>query len=272
MKKFFSHFMTALAGLSSLATLASFTYYWNVQRFPLCASLIIGSVILLICIGYAIWQIIPKNSLSLKISEILKVTIKVGDLFSYRDHLIVIPVNEYFDTLVDNKVIAKSSIHGQFINKYFTNSDEAENIIQSELAKLPNPRYSEEDRSFSLPQKKYELGTAISLDQRGVKFLLVAFTHFDNNNCAYLNVDEIQSVVNRTYNAIRYHANGLPVAMPILGTGLAKIAITPKKMLQYLLLNLEISMPDKRPSEVNFVIYSKDKEKYNLNQLENLYK
>ena len=71
MKKFFSHFMTALAGLSSLTTLVSFAYYWNTQKFSLCASVIIGSVILLICIGYAIWQIVPKNSLSLTINEIL---------------------------------------------------------------------------------------------------------------------------------------------------------------------------------------------------------
>ena len=272
MKKFFSHFMTALAGLSSLATLASFTYYWNVQQFPLRASLILGGIILIFCIGYAIWQIVPKKSLSLEINEILKVNIKVGDLFSYPNHLIVIPVNEYFDTLVDNRVIAKSSIHGQFIERYFSDSNEAQNIIQVELAKLHNPQIAIVHRSSGLPQKKYELGTAISIEREGIKFLLVAFTHFDNNNCAYLEANEIQSVVNKTYNSIRSHANGLPVAMPILGTGLAKIAITPKRMLQYLLLNLEISMPDQRPSEVNFVIYSKDKNKYNLSQLADLYK
>lgn len=272
MKKFFKHFMIALAGLSSLATLASFTYYWSVNTFPLYISIILGSIIVLICIIYATWQIVPKKSVSIKVSEILKVNIKVGDLFSYEDHLIVIPVNEYFDVLVDNRIIAKSSVHGQFITKYFSNSYEAQTIIQSELAKLPNPEFTIVQRSSGLPQNKYKLGTAISVERAGVKFLLVAFTHFDSGNCAYLNINEIQAVVNKTYNAIRSHANGLPVAMPILGTGLAKIAITPKKMLQYLLLSLEISMPDERPSEVTFVIYSKDEDKYNLSQLEDLYK
>ena len=272
MKQFFSHFMTALAGLSSLATLVSFEYNWTVQEISLCTTIVLGSVILLICISYAVWQVIPKKSLSITINEILKVNIKVGDLFSYRDHLIVIPVNEYFDTLVDNKVVAKSSIHGQFIDKYFTHSNDLRAVIDAELTKLSNLQYSTVQRSSGLPQRKYELGTAISVENAGTKFLLVAFTHFDSNNCAYLDVHAIQAVVNKTYNAIRSHANGLPVAMPILGTGLAKIAITPKKMLQYLLLNLEISMPDKRPSEINLIIYSKDKRKYNLNQLEDLYK
>ena len=267
MKKFFSHFMTALAGLSSLATLISFAYYWNTQKFSLCASITLGSVILFICIGYAIWQVVPKKSLSITINEILKVNIKVGDLFSYKNHLVVIPVNEYFDTIVDNKVIAKSSIHGQFITKYFTDSNEAQKSIQNELAKLSDPQFSIGQRSLELPQKKYKLGTAISIIKDDIKFLLVAFTHFDNDNCAYLDNDEIQPVINQTYSAIRSHANGLPVVMPVLGTGLAKIAITPKKMLQYLLLNLEISRPDKRPSEVDFIIYSKDKNKYNLSQL-----
>ena len=272
MKKFFSHFMTALAGLSSLTTLVSFAYYWNTQKFSLCASVIIGSVILLICIGYAIWQIVPKNSLSLTINEILKVNIKVGDLFTYRNHLVVIPVNEYFDTLVDNKIIAKSSIHGQFITKYFTDSNEAQESIQNELKIFPDSQFTIGQRSHELPQRKYKLGTAISIIQDDIKFLLVAFTHFDNNNCAYLDNNEIRSVINQLYSAVRSHANGLPVVMPVLGTGLAKIAITPKKMLQYLLLNLEISMPDKRPTEINFIIYSKDKNKYNLSQLEDLYK
>jgi len=45
------------------------------------------------------------------------VNIKSGDLFEEQGFK-VIPFNEYFDTQVDDKIIANSSLNGIFIKKY----------------------------------------------------------------------------------------------------------------------------------------------------------
>ena len=46
----------------------------------------------------------------------MKLTIKQGDLFVCNG-VVLIPVNEYFDTHVGDGVINENSIHGLFINE-----------------------------------------------------------------------------------------------------------------------------------------------------------
>lgn len=46
--------------------------------------------------------------------------VECGDLFSGGE-VIVIPVNDSFDTIVDDIIIAKKSIHGQFVKRFFDN-------------------------------------------------------------------------------------------------------------------------------------------------------
>src|SRR5690606_27361733 len=48
------------------------------------------------------------------------VNIKCGDLFS-EDGLKTIPFNEYFDTVVDDKIISHQSLNGIFVNRFFEN-------------------------------------------------------------------------------------------------------------------------------------------------------
>ena len=45
--------------------------------------------------------------------------VKIGDIFSESDFK-VIAFNEYFDTQVDNKIIAESTLNGMYIRDYIT--------------------------------------------------------------------------------------------------------------------------------------------------------
>jgi hypothetical protein len=75
------------------------------------------SFILLIIIYLIIW--IRANCLTDVNIDVdgSTVNIKSGDLFS-QDGFKVIPFNEYFDTVVDEKIISSSSLNGIFINNY----------------------------------------------------------------------------------------------------------------------------------------------------------
>ena len=53
-----------------------------------------------------------------RIRNNLKINIFYGDLFEQKGN-IIIPVNEYFDTIVDDKIIAEKTLHGQFVKKIF---------------------------------------------------------------------------------------------------------------------------------------------------------
>ncbi|MGC6604745.1 macro domain-containing protein [Escherichia coli] len=73
-------------------------------------------VLLIVCYIW-IWKRANKlREINITIEE-SNVIIKTGDIFK-QDGLKVIPFNEYFDTQVDEKIIAETSLNGKFIKKY----------------------------------------------------------------------------------------------------------------------------------------------------------
>lgn len=59
--------------------------------------------------------------------------IKTGDIFE-QDKLKVINFNEYFDTVVDNKIIAENSLNGKFIKEKVADVKGLDEIIKQSLA------------------------------------------------------------------------------------------------------------------------------------------
>ena len=57
------------------------------------------------------------------------VHIVTGDIFEQKG-LKVIPFNEYFDTQVDDRIISKRSLNGQYIEKIFPNTIKLNQLIQ----------------------------------------------------------------------------------------------------------------------------------------------
>lgn len=72
------------------------------------------------------------KSVTLKIRK-TKIIIKEGDLFKESGKKII-AFNEYFDTQVDDIVIAKDSLNGLFINNYIKNVDDLDKHISDYLS------------------------------------------------------------------------------------------------------------------------------------------
>ena len=58
--------------------------------------------------------------------------VKIGDIFK-EDGFKVIAFNEYFDTQVDDKIIAKSSLNGIYITSIIDDLEDLDNQINSDL-------------------------------------------------------------------------------------------------------------------------------------------
>src|SRR5690554_1754545 len=88
------------------------------------------------------------------------VTIKCGDIFS-EDGFKAIAFNEYFDTIVDDKIISSKSLNGIFINRFFENKvTDLDNFIisNSEVEDIIDPQSS---RRLGGKTTKYKLSTII---------------------------------------------------------------------------------------------------------------
>lgn len=91
---------------------------------------IISLILLVICYIYIWYKSNNINNLELNI-EGSPLEIKFGDLFE-EDGLKVIAFNEYFDTQVDNIIIARNSLNGFFIENYINDIIEFDDRISND--------------------------------------------------------------------------------------------------------------------------------------------
>lgn len=263
-KEFWGHFIAALAALSSAATLIAFTFDWNNDNTPLWFSITSFIIIIIACFFYAEFMAQKKQKICLELNPDLKVDIEVGDLFTKKG-IVVIPVNEYFDTIVDDQIIAHNSIHGKFIDTYFKDRlSELDVKIEQALSSIKE-KESNPTRSRG-KQNKYPLGTCISIRDGENIYVLFAFTHFNETNNAYIDTKEVYNAVVKLMLYLDKIANGKSVFLPVFGTGLSRLKKKPQRMLLYILECIDFMEKITLNGGLHIICYnSKD---YNLNDVE----
>lgn len=147
-----------------------------------------------------------------------EVRIKQADLFE-QNGLRLIPFNEYFDTQVDDVVIAHNTLNGIFIDKYVDSLERLQNVINNA------PDVKGGNCRSANGKNKFPLGRIIKYDD----YLLLAFTHFDECNRAYLSHTDFEKCLIKMWQEInRVYANK-PVFIPLLGSGITRFTDTPHK-------------------------------------------
>lgn len=193
-----------------------------------------------------------------------EVTIKVGDIFS-ESGLKAIAFNEYFDTVVDNKIIAESSLNGIFIQKYL-----GEPI--SELDRhIKNYSFEKNEKLDSNLERKlgkklrYQIGTICVYKD----FLLAAFTKFDDDNKAVLTMPEYLEFLINFWDKVNKVYAQQSVSTPVFGSGITRIkghkTISDEDLLKIMLWTFRISeMRFKYPAKLTIVIHKDKIDKINL--------
>ena len=163
-------------------------------------------ILLAVVFGFSIIR--RRSKIELSLTDNTDTEIEFGDIFD-ESGLIVIPVNEYFDTIVDDRIIAKNTLHGQFIERYFKDDQdplkrEIQKGLKSQTATVNNTRRRGN-------KSRYELGTAVRIDREGKSFLLIAMTRFNENDRAEVAWDEYTRVLSRLSDHI--HTQGQFVSL-----------------------------------------------------------
>lgn len=188
------------------------------------------TIILLIIFGffsvtYYILMLIRANKLA-KITLAYgesSIEIKRGDIFSkeYKNDetFRIIAFNEYFDTIVDDKVISKRSINGKFILNEVSDVAELDKRIASDkhLSKLV--RRVNDNRQHG-KETAYKLGTVYKYSEN---VLFTAMTYFDDEDKATLTVQEYIKFLMRLWDEVNTFYAGKTVVIPLLGNGITRI-------------------------------------------------
>lgn len=157
-----------------------------------------------------------KKGISIKVRGI-NVNIRQGDIFKEKGWK-VIAFNEFFDTTVDDIVIAHNTLNGIFIDHHVEDLDD----LQRSIANADdNPILKRRMRNGRLI---YPLGRIITYND----FMLLAFTHFDNN-MAHLSQKDYENCLRVMWTEIsRTYANR-QIFIPLLGSGITRFDGTPHK-------------------------------------------
>lgn len=213
---------------------------------------------LLVLIYLAIW--VWSNNLN-KIDinvEGSHVTIKVGDIFQ-QPGLKAIAFNEYFDTQVDNKIIAEGSLNGIFIKKYLeVPVSVLDRYIESYAFERSEILESNPERTQG-KKMRHQIGTICVYKD----YLLTAFSKFDENNRAQLTMPEYLEFLINFWDKVNNVYAQQNVSTPIFGSGITRIkghkSISDEDLLKIMLWTFRISeMRFKYPARLTVVIH-KDK-------------
>ena len=168
-------------------------------------------VVLTICI-LVIKYLHTKKEITINVRGI-KVTIKQGDIFQANGWR-VIPFNEYFDTTVDDIIVAKNTLNGKFIIEHLDDIGikELQSVISADdnspLLKIV--KKNERD--------KYPLGRIKVFRD----YMLLAFARFNEQNEAHTTRAEYEHTLRMMWQEIsRTYANK-PVFLPLIGTGMTR--------------------------------------------------
>lgn len=205
------------------------------------------------------------TKMKLKINNSI-VEIKVGDIFNEKS-LKVIAFNEYFDTQVDNKIISENTLNGMYIKQFINNIGELDNLINRNEHLNKNILQYCQDRPHG-KKNKYKLGSIFMCDE----YLLTAFSRFDDDNRAYLYMDDYIDFLLNFWNEIDILYAGRSVSIPLLGSGITRFKqydmVSEQELLEILIWSFKVSrIKFTYPSQVSIIIHDSKKDKINLYKL-----
>jgi hypothetical protein len=266
-RNYWKAFMAGIAGLSSITTLVSFLNQEITSSLSLGIQGLMASLIILLSLSYAYLVTRKRKQMSMYTNLQTNVIVEEGDIFK-RKGIIVIPVNEYFDTHVGNNIISKDSVHGKFVSTYFEHRvGELDQRIAEKLSKLTPCENVERTPGKSA---KYPLGTCIDIEDGGNRYVLFAFTHFDKNNVSYIDCKEFGPTVVALVNYLASISENVPVYMPLFGTNFGRMKQSPQRILTYILDMLAFYNAPTILGGLHIEILSIDKQKIDLDKLESI--
>lgn len=229
--------------------------------------IVLAGIAMALIVSYVALWIIANKTTSKKLNiNGSPLEVKIGDIFE-EGELRVINFNEYFDTVADDKLIAKSSLNGKYLDSQVTDIAALDKAITGDNH-LAEMKVDENTTRTSGKKIQYKLG---SIHVAG-DFLLVAFSKFDKDNKAHLLMrDYINCLMTFWEEVDRVYASK-SVAIPLMGAGITRFrdanVITEQELLELLIWSFKVSrVKFRHPAKVTIVIHESMKDKINFYEL-----
>ena len=262
-------FYSRVTGISTISSLVFI--FWSFpddSKIKLIAAAIFSLVLMLIYV-YTWHKANTANSAEIKVNG-TEFFIRVGDIFEQSDAWKVIPCNEYYDTIVDGRLVSPKSIHGQYLNKLSENDrQKLIDAIQSDPRMKKSIRLVNSDRMHG-NQIAYQLGSVYSR----ANYLLLAFTRFDKDDRAYLTNELLWQCLLNMWNEIDILHSGKSICFPLMGTGLTRMKnfnLSEQQLLEVLIMSYRLSgLTFGSDVSINIIIHPTHEKHINYSKIKDL--
>lgn len=241
--------VTIVGLVSTVLSIIGVTVNDLTKEYWISTLIVMGFWFALTLIIYCLICAIYKSEVNFSIRS-TDISITHGDIFKTPGWK-VIGCDSHFDLRIDDVVISKQSIHGQFVLKH-ANVDELRKVI-AEAAKSKGIK-ADKEGLFTFP-----LGTIIPYQSSvdGQKYLLLAMNNLDKNNEVHTNMALHEQMLTDMWGEIDgvYALND--IVLPVLGTGITRFDDghkEPSLLLRCMLCTLNNSIIDLK-SKVTIVLY-----------------
>ncbi|MCY4556818.1 MAG: DUF6430 domain-containing protein [Chloroflexi bacterium] len=167
----------------------------------------------------AIWRRKPRLSFTHNITDRdVTVEIAVGDVFDYRDALIV-GSNTTFDTEVSEKLISEESVQGAFTRKHCQSVSKLDAAIETELAGLPYTRLEGQRIGKS---RRYPVGTTVRVEQGGRIAYFLAIANINRHGVARGDLAGLTEALASLWWYVGDRGGREELVAPVLGSGFGR--------------------------------------------------
>jgi len=167
------------------------------------------------------------------------VTFHVGDLFDEDTHL-VIGFTDTFDTsTASDRVVAGSALQGQLIDRrYDGDQQRLDRELAQALARHAPTGVEQRDAKRLGKLVRYPIGTVAVLGAPAQRIFATAYSRMGNDLVPRSSVDDLWHSLSSLWDAVYEHGQRLPLAMPVVGSGAARIdRLGPQGLLELILLS-----------------------------------
>ena len=198
-----------------------------------------------------------------------EIQVKFGNIF-HQDGWIVVSVNEFFDNTVDDRHVAKETLHGKMLKEYWGEAtDDWYKQVTSSISPPQTPQQI--NRPTAGKTAKYAIGTTgIAQSRNGKKFICVALSPTDVTSClAKAGYNDLLVSLENALKTARIVCANNPLNVPLMGGSLSRINL-PKNMLLNLLIMQIFNASKEQPvtGKIKIVLSYKDFSKYNLKAIQ----
>lgn len=195
----------------------------------------------------------------------VSVRLTFGDIFK-QEASVMIGMTTTFDTDVAQGIIAETSLQAEFVKTvYGGRVDLFDKAIEDALTSSNTAAIG----TVSKPgkQKVFPLATVATVkSSSGIPYHCVAYTEMDTANIAKGSIDGILDSLNSTWAAVNRHGNGMPICIPLIGQGQARIPeLTPEIAIRLIAFSFLLSTRKngRFSNELRIVIHPDERRKVN---------